>query len=373
MSMEAPARKSGFSRFEQLRYASEILRTEGHAVTQLADQLSDDFLDAVDQVLACRGNVIVLGMGKAGLIGQKICATLASTGTPSHFLHPAEAVHGDLGKITRGDLVLALSFSGETEEVLRLLPALRKLEVCLIAMTGHPESQLGQAATLVLDLGQLHEACRLGLAPTTSTTAMLSMGDALALVISRNRNFSAEDFARCHPAGSLGRKLAQVDELMRRLDACRVADEAQTVREIIVQTSRPGRRSGAIMLTGPAGKLTGLFTDSDLARLLESGQDQILDEPVGQVMTPAPRTVSSNCSVRNAVTILAEYKISELPVVDEDNNPVGMLDITDVVGAMPEPTSSTTPSPETPDPSAGPGTLQFPPFTATHREPNERT
>ena len=363
MSMEAPARKSGFNRFEQLRYASEVLRTEGQAVIQLADQLSDDFLDAADQISTCRGNVILLGMGKAGLIGQKICATLASTGTPSHFLHPAEAVHGDLGKITRGDLVMALSFSGETEEVLRLLPTLRRLEVCLIAMTGHPESQLGQAANLVLDLGPLHEACRLGLAPTTSTTAMLSMGDALALVVSRNRNFSAEDFARCHPAGSLGRRLAQVDELMRKLTACRVADESQTVREIIVQTSHPGRRTGAIMLTGPTGTLTGLFTDSDLARLLESGQDQILDQPIRHVMTPAPRTVSSNSSVIDAVTVLAEHKISELPVVDGNNQPVGMLDITDVVGAMPAPGPPPEESPE--NLSGGrPGTLQFPPAVA---------
>ena len=360
MSMDAPARKSGFSRFEQLRYASEVLRTEGQAVIQLADRLSEDFLDAADQISTCRGNVILLGMGKAGLIGQKICATLASTGTPSHFLHPAEAVHGDLGKITRGDLVMALSFSGETEEVLRLLPTLRRLEVCLIAMTGHPESQLGQAANLVLDLGPLHEACRLGLAPTTSTTAMLSMGDALALVVSRNRNFSAEDFARYHPAGSLGRRLAQVDELMRKLTACRVADESQTVREIIVQTSQPGRRTGAIMLTGPTGTLTGLFTDSDLARLLESGQDQILDQPIRHVMTPAPRTVSSNSSVIDAVTVLAEHKVSELPVVDSNNQPVGMLDITDVVGAMPAPVPPPEKSPENPS-SERPGTLQFPP------------
>ncbi|MEE3371422.1 MAG: KpsF/GutQ family sugar-phosphate isomerase [Planctomycetota bacterium] len=365
MSMEAPARKSGFSRFEQLRYASEILRTEGQAVVHLADQLSDDFLDATDQISACRGNVILLGMGKAGLIAQKICATLASTGTPSHFLHPAEAVHGDLGKITRSDLVMALSFSGETEEVLRLLPTLRRLDICLIAMTGNPESQLGKAANLVLDLGHLHEACRLGLAPTTSTTAMLSMGDALALVVSRNRNFSAEDFARRHPAGSLGRRLAQVDELMRKLDACRVADERQTVREIIVQTSRPGRRTGAIMLTGPAGTLTGLFTDSDLARLLESGQDQILDQPILQVMTPAPRTVSSNSSVREAVTVLAEHKISELPVVNDNNQPVGMLDITDVVGAMPAPEPPSENPPENSNRDTRPGTLQFPPAVVT--------
>ena len=365
MSMEAPARKSGFSRFEQLRYASEIMRTEGQAVVQLAEQLSDDFLDAADQISACRGSVILLGMGKAGLIGQKICATLASTGTPSHFLHPAEAVHGDLGKITRDDLVMALSFSGETEEVLRLLPTLRRLDICLIAMTGHPESRLGQAANLVLDLGHLPEACRLGLAPTTSTTAMLSMGDALALVVSRDRNFSAEDFARYHPAGSLGRRLAQVDELMRKLDACRVADESQTVREIIVQTSLPGRRTGAIMLTGTAGTLTGLFTDSDLARLLESGQDQILDQPIRQVMTPAPRTASSNSSVMDAVTVLAEHKISELPVVDGNNKPVGMLDITDVVGAMPAPVRAAKHSPEKPNPDPRPGTLQFPPAVAT--------
>ena len=359
MSTDAPARRPEFSCFEQLRYAAEILRTEGNALVQLADRLGDTFLDAVKRISQCPGNVIVLGMGKAGLIGQKLCATLASTGTRSHFLHPAEAVHGDLGKLARGDLVLALSFSGETEEMLRLLPALRSLNIYLIALTGHPDSHLGQAADLTLDLGPLSEACALGLAPTTSTAAMLGMGDALALVVSRVQNFSAEDFARCHPGGSLGRKLARVDELMRGLNDCRVADDRRSVREILVQTSRPGRRTGAIMLTDPRGVLTGLFTDSDLARLLESGRDQRLDLPIREVMTPAPRTVASNCAVRDAVAILAAHKISELPVVDGDHRVVGMLDITDVVGVMPEPVTHETSASETTNPPVRPGTLRM--------------
>src|SRR5947199_1104671 len=215
-------------------------------------------------------------MGKAGLIAQKVAATLASTGTRSHFLHPSEAIHGDLGRLHADDVALLLSFSGQTEEIVRILPALRDLNVPIIAVTGQPESPLAMQAVITLDLGAIREACPLGLAPTASTTAMLALGDALALVLSRVRGFSSEDFARFHPGGSLGRKLARVEDVMRPLAQCRVARHEQTLRETLVGQSRPGRRTGAIMVVDAAGVLVGVFTDSDLARLLEASRDSAI-------------------------------------------------------------------------------------------------
>jgi arabinose-5-phosphate isomerase len=279
---------------------------------------------------------MVTGMGKAGLIGQKIMATLASTGTPSHCLHPAEAVHGDLGRVQRDDLVLALSQSGETEEVVRLLPSLSALGVPIIAVTGWANSTLGRAATVTIELGPLAEAGTLGLAPSTSTTAMLALGDALALVTSRMRNFDREDFARFHPAGSLGRKLSKVDHHLRALAQCRVASEEKTVRQIFVDLSVPGRRSGAIMLVDGEGKLSGIFTDSDLARLFEHRREHALDRPIREVMTARPVTVRMGTKMIDAVAAMAQRKISELPVVDAEGRPVGLIDVTDVVGMFPE-------------------------------------
>ncbi len=332
MSTEAVPGEPRLSRFEQLCYAREILRIEGHAVVALARRLSDDFCRAVDRVMDCRGSILVTGMGKAGLVGQKITATLASTGTSSHFIHPAEAVHGDLGRVRENDVVLALSFSGETDEMIRLLPPLAAMRVPIIAITATSDSTLGRAADVVLALGPLQEACCLGLAPSTSTTAMLALGDALALVASRMRDFGHADFARYHPGGSLGRKLAMVDELMRPLAACRVARQCQTVRQVIVQVSRPGRRTGAIMLVDANGQLTGLFTDSDLARILEEKQDAALDMPIAQVMTKQPVTTTPKTRLVHAIETLAAKKISELPVVDAAGLPVGILDVTDIVG-----------------------------------------
>jgi arabinose-5-phosphate isomerase len=321
---------------EQLRYAREVVRLEGQALLQLSGRLDEHFCAAAELVFACRGSVIVSGMGKAGLIGQKLAATLASTGTRSHFLHPAEAVHGDLGRVHSSDLVLALSKSGQTEELLRLLPALAQLNVPIIALTADRQSALAQAAAVVLELGPLQEACSLGLAPSTSTTAMLALGDALALVVSRMRGFRQEDFYVFHPAGNLGRQLSRVEEQMRPLAACRVAREDATVRDVFVAHSRPGRRSGAIMLTGDDGRLSGIFTDSDLARLFESRRDEAFDGPIRQVMTARPRSVERGSMMADAVEIMAERKISELPVVDSGGRPVGLIDITDVVGMMPE-------------------------------------
>jgi len=332
MSASARLALDPLSPFEQLRLGREVLRAEGQTLLSLADRLGEEFCHAAALLAATRGSVIVSGMGKAGLIGQKIAATLASTGTRSHFLHPGEAIHGDLGRMHVEDAALVLSFSGQTEEVLRILPALAELRVPVVAVTGRPDSPLGQQAIITLDLGPIREACHLGLAPTASTTAMLALGDALALVLSRMREFTADDFARFHPGGSLGRKLSRVEEAMRPLGQCRVARESQTLRETLVGQSRPGRRTGAVMVVDEAGRLVGIFTDSDLARLLEANRDAAINGPISDVMTRAPATVSAGELLSAACEALSRRKISELPVVDEDGRPLGLIDITDVVG-----------------------------------------
>jgi arabinose-5-phosphate isomerase len=333
MGTEAASSSASLSPFEQLRLARDILRTEGNALLMLADRLGSDFCRAVAVLFACGGSVIVSGMGKAGLVGQKIAATLASTGTRSHFLHPGEALHGDLGRVHHDDVVLMLSFSGETEEIVRLLPSLSRVPI--VAVTGRPDSALGRAAAVTVDLGPLREACTLGLAPSTSTTAMLGLGDALALVLSRMRRFGPLDFVRFHPGGSLGRKLAKVDDLMRPLDQCRLAHEDQSVRDVFVRVSRPGRRTGAIMLVDERGVLTGIFTDSDLARLLETKRDALIDGPIRDVMTRSPTTVRSGLLMTEAICVLSQRKISELPVIAGEGRPVGLIDITDVVAWLP--------------------------------------
>lgn len=355
--MEAVRQAGSFNRFEQLRFAREVLRVEGEALIALAAGLHDEFCEAIELLFGCSGNVIVTGMGKAGLIGQKITATLASTGTRSQFLHPGEAVHGDLGRVHSQDIVLALSFSGETEELVRLLPSFTHLRTPMVAITGDSGSTLGRYADVVLPLGSLREACPHGLAPTTSTTVMLAVGDALALVLSRLRNFGPPDFARNHPGGNLGRKLARVDEVMRPLAECRLATQSQTVRDVLVLASRPGRRTGAIMLVNEARKLTGVFTDSDLTRLLEQHRENALDEPIANVMTRSPATVSNGSLMTVAVELLVQRKISELPVVDEEGKPVGLIDITDVVAWLPH-------SPQTESSSnSGPGRQGLSPKT----------
>jgi arabinose-5-phosphate isomerase len=345
MSTEALALSGNLSPFEQLGYARQIIQIESRALGQLASRLDAEFCRAIKILHQCRGNVIVTGIGKAGVIGQKIMATLASTGTPSHWLHPAEAVHGDLGRIHRNDVVLILSQSGETEEIVRLLPSLNELGVPILAITSQRTSTLGQAATVTIELGNLQEACALGLAPTTSTTAMLAVGDALALVTSRMRCFGREDFARFHPGGSLGNKLSKVEDHMRPLEQCRMASDDQTVREVLIRVGKPGRRTGATMLVDAQGILSGIFTDSDLARLFEQRRDIDLDGPIRDVMTPNPLRAQAGAMMTDAVTIMAERKISELPVVDSSDRPIGLIDITDVVALLPkEPPPSKSPT-----------------------------
>ncbi len=324
------------SSLEQLQYARQILGIEAQAIESLSSRLDSEFCHAVDQLYWCAGSAIVTGIGKAGLIARKLAATFASTGTRSHYLHPAEAVHGDLGRIHRDDVVLALSQSGETEEVVRLLPSLAELGAPIIAITSRRESTLGRAALVTIELGPLKEACSLGLAPSTSTTAMLAVGDALALVTSRMRAFGREDFARFHPGGSLGRQLARVEECMRPLADCRVAACSQSVREVLVKSRSPVRRSGAIMVVDGEHKLRGIFTDSDLARLFEARRDGALDEPIRTVMTKRPATAPSGSMMTDAVEMMAERKISELPVIDDEGRPLGLLDITDVISMFPQ-------------------------------------
>lgn len=327
---------------EQLRAAKEILRLEAVALWTLSNKLDAALTDAIEiirrRVHYGPGSVIVTGMGKAGLVGQKIAATLASTGARAHFLHPAEAFHGDLGRIGPDDVVLMLTQSGETSEVTQLLPSLRLLGAPIVAITAGAESTVGRAATAVIELGKLEEACSLGLAPSTSTTAMLAIGDALALVLSTLCGFAAEDFARFHPGGSLGRKLSRVDDCMRPLAECRVATPNQTTREVLVACGKPGRRTGAIMLVDNEGRLAGLFTDSDLARLLEQAEkvDETLGRPIAEVMISSPTTIESGARMSEAVALLARRKFSELPVVDESGKPLGLLDVTDIVGWEPE-------------------------------------
>jgi arabinose-5-phosphate isomerase len=352
MSKEAPRRRnapaynnSQLSPEEQLRAAREIVRREAAGVWKVSYRLTSSFCEAVKLLFTCKGCAIVTGMGKAGIIGQKIAATLASTGTRGHFLHPAEAFHGDLGRVHPDDVVVMLTQSGETAEVVQLLPSLRDFGVPLVAITASHSSTVGRAATVVIELGELEEVCSLGLAPSTSTTAMLAVGDALALVVSKMRNFQADDFARFHPGGALGRRLSRVDDLMRPLADCRQASDTLTVREVIVACSKPGRRTGAIMLIDNAGRLTGLFTDSDLARLFERRDEAALDRPIREVMVAKPTTVPSGTRVADAVALLARRKFSELPVVDTAGRPIGLVDVTDVVSFDAE-ADSTTESPK---------------------------
>lgn len=316
---------------DQLREARRIIRAEAETLLSMSDGLDLRFCQAVRLIQGCSGSVIVTGIGKAGLIGRKLTATFCSTGTRSHFLHPTEARHGDLGCISPADVVLALSNSGETDELLSLLPVLKRMHVPLLAITRDDQNPLARAAAIVLPLGRHPEACELGLAPSSSTTAMLALGDALALVLSRARGLTAERFALFHPAGSLGRRLTPVRDLMRQGSQLRIAAESATVREVMIQLSRPGRRTGAVMLVSDVGRLSGLFTDSDLARLFEARRDEQLDQPIHLVMTRNPVTILPDALLPEAIRLMSERHLSELPVIDVERRPVGLLDITDVL------------------------------------------
>jgi arabinose-5-phosphate isomerase len=315
--------------------ARELLATEAHALSVLQKTLDTDFVRAVELILGCHGRVITTGMGKAGIIARKIGATLASTGTPSDFLHPADAIHGDLGRVARSDVVLALSNSGTTGELLRLIGPLRDLGAHTIVITSHADSPLARHADAVLDYGRVTEACPLGLAPTTSTTVMLALGDALAMAVLKEREFSTEEFARFHPGGNLGRSLMKVEEVMRQGESLPLLPTGSTLaRGVEAMTSTPGR-PGAVLVVNKAGLFVGFYTDGDLRRCLleagESGNFDMLARPIDEVMTTDPITIGPEELVAGALSILRERKIDQLAVVDGAGQAVGLLDIQDLL------------------------------------------
>jgi arabinose-5-phosphate isomerase len=315
----------------RLAQAAQVIRTEADAVARLVERLGDDFVAAVDLVLECRGMVVVTGMGKAGLIGAKVSATLASTGTPSIALHPGEALHGDLGRLRRDDLLLALSNSGETAEIKALIPAARRIGARIVAVTERRESTLGRLADRVLELGPVGEACPLGLAPTTSTSAMLALGDALAMVVLEERGFGRDDYARFHPAGALGRRLARVSEFMRTGDELPVTSDRSTLSEVLSLASRTPGRPGAVILIDDGGRLSGIFTDGDLRRLLLSIEGKPRDEMIADHMGRTPKTVGPDQLVEEALHLINLHKVDQLPVIDREGRPVGLLDVQDVL------------------------------------------
>jgi arabinose-5-phosphate isomerase len=319
---------------EILQFARQVVEAEADAVRSVASKVDESLGLAVRMILACEGSVLTSGVGKAGHIARKIAATLASTGTPSHFLSATDAVHGDLGSVRRGDIVLMMSASGESDEILRLLNLVKKLDHPVIAMTATATSGLGRAADVALVFGEVEEACPLGLAPSASTTAMIALGDALALTVMKARNFSAEEFALFHPAGQIGRKLIRVGEAMtfRRGENLPVASDQLTVAQVLHEVSNIKRRSGAVVLIDGEGKLSGIFADSDLRRLITNDDDgSALKQPIGSVMTRSPKRIHENALASEAMAILRQYRIDELPVVDEKDRPVGLIDVQDLV------------------------------------------
>jgi arabinose-5-phosphate isomerase len=314
-----------------IKRAKEVFRLEAEAVRALANKLDHNFVQAVEAISNCKGRVVVTGMGKAGIIGQKISATLASLGTPSIWLHSAEAIHGDLGRVTKNDIVIALSNSGETEETKNLIPILKKIGAKIIAITGNKDSGLAKHSDLVLDVSVKKEACSLGLAPTSSTTAMLAMGDALAVCLVEKKGFKEKDFALFHPGGALGKKLLlKVEDIMRKGKANPVVSEDARVKDVLYAIT--GARAGAASVVDKRGKLTGIFTDGDLRRHLEADTNLNVKK-VKEVMTKNPITIQPQKLAIEALRILEEKKIDEIPVVDKNRKPAGMLDVQDVLRA----------------------------------------
>ncbi|MBN1764853.1 MAG: KpsF/GutQ family sugar-phosphate isomerase [Sedimentisphaerales bacterium] len=317
-----------------LDLAREILRREAGAVAQLAEHLDGNFSVAAQMIYDCLGSVVVTGIGKAGIVGQKISATLASTGTPSHFLHAAEAVHGDLGRLRDKDIAIVLSHSGESEEIVRLIALLKKLQVKMIAITGNTKSPLSQHSEVTLWLGNLEEVGPLGLAPSTSTTCMLALGDALALTVMKMRNFQADDYARYHPGGALGRKLITVEQaaLFSHGKTLPLAPETSTVQQALEQAEKSAAlRHGCIILIDTQGKMTGLLSDGDLRRAIRNTGEQALKLPVKKIMTKNPKVVRPDTLASEAMAIFHKHRIDEIPVVDKQGKPVGLIDVQDVV------------------------------------------
>lgn len=312
--------------------AKKVLAIEAAAVESLIPRIDDRFLAAVDKILACRGRIVITGMGKSGIIGRKMAATLASTGTPAFYLHPAEGIHGDLGMITSEDIVIGISSSGESQEIINILPAIKRIGASLIAMSGREKSTLGSAADLFIDVSVEKEACPLGLAPTASTTATLAMGDALAVALLSARKFTPEDFALYHPGGALGRKLLlTVENVMHQGEDNPVVTPDKTVKEALFVITDKGL--GATSVVDGSGKLLGIMTDGDIRRGLEKGHE-FLDKPVEDLMTRTPRTITADKLAAQALHIMEKNQprpVTVLPVVDAEGRAIGIIHLTDLL------------------------------------------
>lgn len=307
--------------------ARRFLAIEAEAITKLIDRLDATFIRAVDLIESCKGHVVITGIGKSGIIAQKISATLASTGTPSLFLHPAEAIHGDLGRVVAGDVVVALSYSGETEEILLLIENIKRLGIPLVTMSGNTQSTLAEASDVVLDVSIQKEACPLGLAPTASTTAMLALGDALALAVLERRGFTEDDFAALHPGGGLGKKLTRVENLMHSGDALPKVTPGTKMSDVIYEISKKGL--GMTSVVDDNGKLVGIITDGDLRRLLQR-DEHILSKTAGDAMHTIPLTIGRREFATRALNLMEQRKITSLLVTDGAGHIEGVLHIHDL-------------------------------------------
>ncbi len=314
-----------------LKRAKEVLSIEAAAISALKKRLGSNFKEALNLMLKTRGRVIVSGMGKTGIIAQKFSATLASTGTPSLFLHTAEAIHGDLGKVTKDDVVIVVSNSGSTAEIKQLLPILKKIGARIIALTGNTKSMLAKYSDVVLDVSVKKEACPLGLAPTASTTATLAMADALSVCLLEQKGFKEKDFAFFHPGGALGRRLLlKVEDIMRTGRANPVISENKTVSVVLFKITQA--RAGSASIVDKKGRLVGIFTDGDLRRHLGS-DEKLPRRKIKEVMTRNPLVIARDRLAAEAIHILQEKKIDEVPVVDKNRRPVGLLDVQDLLKA----------------------------------------
>lgn len=327
-----PATRQGRPAAAQLEYARSVLEAEAAAILSVRERLGESFLNAVERLASCPGLVVVTGMGKAGLVAQRLSATLASTGVPSIYVHPAEAAHGDLGRISARDVVVGLSNSGTTQEIVQLLPSLRRLGTPLVAITGEARSPLARGADVVLDIGQIDEPGPMGLVPTASSAALQAVSDALALTLLKHRELTAEEYALLHPGGKLGRSVQRVRDVMRSGDANPIVSEAAKLSAtVVVMTNTPGR-PGAANVVDDAGRLVGLFTDGDLRRLVE-GEALDFETPIGELMMREPRWVGPEELVLTAAAVMREAHVDQLPVVDTDGIPVGLLDVQDLLAA----------------------------------------
>ena len=315
--------------------AKRVVEIEAQAILGLRDRIDESFDRALEVLFSCPGRVVVTGMGKSGHIGNKIAATLASTGTPALFLHPAEGIHGDLGMVTKGDLVIALSNSGETEELSRMLPSLKRIGIKIIALTGNLESTLARNSDVVIYVGVKEEACPLGLAPTASTTATLAMGDALAVVLLNRKGFREEDFACFHPGGSLGKRLLlRVRDIMHTGEAVPKVSVDTLIKDAIYEIS--SKKMGVTAVLDPAGKLLGVISDGDLRRWMERTEktgENLLAKKAGDIMTPDPKVIAKDALAAEAMAIMENSSITCLMILDAERRPEGVIHLHDLLKA----------------------------------------